>query len=165
MFKYILIISTVLLGASSAVTVVQAEEKTPVRTGMKCAPVNHYDVIKFFDRWNASLRTHDPVRVAENYSSDAVLLPALSIKVRYTDEERIDYFKDFLKKEPVVKIDSRTIRLGCNKAIDNGIYTFRFKDGSEAIARYTFTYAWDGARWLITSHHSSVLPKEVRQAD
>ncbi|MCF7645647.1 DUF4440 domain-containing protein [Bacillus subtilis] len=165
MFKNILIISTVLLGASSAVTAVQAEEKTPVRAGMKCAPVNHYDVIKFFDRWNASLQTHDPVKVAENYSADAVLLPTLSAQVRYTNEERIDYFKDFLKKNPVARIDSRTIRLGCNKAIDNGIYTFRFKDGSEATARYTFTYAWDGARWLITSHHSSVLPKDAKQAD
>lgn len=165
MFKNILIISTVFFGASSALTVVQAEEKIPVRAGMKCAPVSQYDVIKFFDRWNASLQTHDPVKVAANYSSDAVLLPTLSMKVRYTDEERIDYFKGFLKKDPVAKIDSRTIRLGCNKAIDNGIYTFRFKDGSEATARYTFTYAWDGARWLITSHHSSVLPKDGIQAD
>lgn len=165
MLKNIIIISTVFFGAASAVTVVQAEEKTPVRAGMKCAPVNQYDVIRFFNRWNASLQTHDPVKVAANYRSDAVLLPTFSIKVRYTDEERIDYFKDFLNKGPVAKIDSRTIRLGCNKAIDNGLYTFRFKDGSEAIARYTFTYAWDGARWLITSHHSSVLPKDDKQAE
>lgn len=70
--------------------------------------------------------------------------------------ERIDYFKHFLAKKPVGKIDNRTIRIDCNKAIDIGIYTF--KDKSTASARYTFIYVWDGKEWKISTHHSLEVP-------
>ena len=165
MYKSIFISSFLFLSASAAVTTVHAEKMPSVKSAAKCTMISHEKVTKLFDRWNASLQTHDPAKVAANYSSDAVLLPTLSAQVRYTDEERIDYFKDFLKKDPVAKIDSRTIRTGCNKAIDNGVYTFRFKDGTQATARYTFTYGWSGKVWMITSHHSSVLPKDGKQGD
>ncbi len=130
----------------------------PRATLMQCKAINKAQVAALFDRWNASLKTGDPRRVAHNYTHDAVLLPTLSSKVRLTDEERIDYFKSFLKKGPVGRIDSRKIRIGCNDAIDTGNYTFSFKDGTKAAARFTFTYAWNGRAWLITSHHSSALP-------
>ena len=51
------------------------------------------------------------------------------------------------------------IEIGCNSALDAGVYTFSFGDGSVVKARYSFTYRWDGQRWLITSHHSSVMPE------
>lgn len=127
-----------------------------------CVKMNEKEVASMFDRWNASLQTGDAKTVSENYLSDAVLLPTLSIQVRLTDEERIHYFEDFLAKKPVGHIDSRTIRIGCNKAIDSGTYTFTFKDGSKAAARYTFTYAWNGEKWLISSHHSSAMPEQVK---
>lgn len=47
----------------------------------------------------------------------------------------------------------------CNSAIDAGIYTFTFGDGRKVQARFTFTYDWNGSKWLISSHHSSVLPE------
>lgn len=127
-----------------------------------CVKMNEKEVASMFDRWNASLQTGDAKTVSENYLSDAVLLPTLSNQVRLTDEERIHYFEDFLAKKPVGHIDSRTIRIGCNKAIDSGTYTFTFKDGSKAAARYTFTYAWNGEKWLISSHHSSAMPEQVK---
>lgn len=98
-------------------------------------------------------------KVSANYLSDAVLLPTVSNKVRLTDAERVDYFEHFLEKKPTGKIDSRTIRTGCNKAIDSGVYTFTFADKSTVTARYTFTYAWDGKDWKISSHHSSAMPE------
>lgn len=83
----------------------------------------------------------------------------MSNKARLTDAEREDYFEHFLAKKPTGKIDSRTIRLGCNKAIDAGTYTFTFADKSTVSARYTFTYAWDGKAWKISTHHSSAMPE------
>ncbi|NDL63281.1 SgcJ/EcaC family oxidoreductase [Acerihabitans arboris] len=129
-------------------------EKAP-----QCAKIDKQQVEKLFDRWNDSLKTGDARKVSENYLSDAVLLPTVSNQVRLTDAERIDYFKHFLAKQPVGKIDTRTIRIGCNKAIDVGTYTFTFKDKSTVSARYTFTYFWDGRNWKISSHHSSAMPE------
>ncbi|MDM7853206.1 SgcJ/EcaC family oxidoreductase [Pseudochrobactrum kiredjianiae] len=125
----------------------------------KCVAVNKAEIAQLFDRWNRSLKTGSSAKVAENYASDAVLLPTLSNRIRRTDNERQEYFKEFLKKKPVGKTDSRTVRLGCNVAIDTGTYTFTFKDGKKAPARYTFTYVWNGKKWLISSHHSSAVPK------
>lgn len=126
----------------------------------KCVVVSKMEIAALFDRWNRSLETGDAQKVAANYAHDAVLLPTLSPQTRLTDDERIDYFKSFIKKGPVGHIDNRTIRRGCDEAIDTGNYIFTFKDGSKARARYTFTYGWNGEKWLITSHHSSALPVE-----
>lgn len=127
-------------------------------SGSHCVKVEKSEIEALFDKWNASLKTGNPDLVVENYLSDAVLIPTLSNKVRLTNEERKEYFQDFLKKKPSGKIDSRSIRIGCNKAIDIGTYTFTFYDGTEVSSRYTFTYAWDG-EWKISTHHSSVMPE------
>lgn len=124
-----------------------------------CVKVNEAQIEALFDKWNESLKTGDAKTVSENYLSDAVLLPTVSNKARLTDAERIDYFEHFLAKKPTGKIDTRTIRLGCNKAIDTGTYTFTFADKSTVSARYTFTYAWDGKEWKISTHHSSAIPE------
>lgn len=126
---------------------------------VRCHVPTKAKVAALFDRWNKSLLTGDPAKVVANYAPDAVLLPTLSKKVRYTQKEREDYFRGFLKKKPVGHIDSHTIRTGCNEALDTGTYTFTFGDGSKAAARYTFTYGWNGKNWVITSHHSSAMPQ------
>lgn len=130
---------------------------TPATTD--CVKVDKTEIEGLFDKWNTALQTGDAKKVAEAYLSDAVLLPTVSNKVRLTDEERVDYFEHFLAKKPVGKIDSRTIRIGCNKAIDTGTYTFTFADKTTVSARYTFTYGRDGDEWKISSHHSSAMPE------
>ncbi|NDB17180.1 MAG: DUF4440 domain-containing protein [Gammaproteobacteria bacterium] len=92
-----------------------------------------------------------------------ILLPTVSNVPRLTPESRRDYFEMFLKSKPQGVIDSRLIQLGCNSAIDAGIYTFTFGDGRKVQARFTYTYGWDGKQWLITSHHSSAMPEPVKQ--
>lgn len=126
---------------------------------VRCHVPTKAKVAALFERWNKSLLTGDPAKVVANCAPDAVLLPTLSKKVRYTQKEREDYFRGFLKKKPVGHIDSRTIRTGCNEALDTGTYTFTFGDGSKAAARYTFTHGWNGKNWVITSHHSSAMPQ------
>ncbi len=149
------VLTFAMLGTLASASVQAAQSTECVKTSKK-------EIASLFDRWNASLQTGDAKKVNKNYASDAVLLPTLSGKPRTSDAERIDYFEHFLAKKPVGKIDTSTIRIGCNDAVDTGTYTFRFGDGSEAKARYTYTYIWDvkQKQWLISSHHSSATPND-----
>ena len=57
---------------------------------------------------------------------------------------------------------SMGVEIGCNSAVDAGLYTFTFaKTGAKVSGRYTYTYRWNGSQWLITSHHSSAMPEKV----
>jgi uncharacterized protein (TIGR02246 family) len=125
-----------------------------------CHATSEKQVASLFERWNASLQTGDPKKVVANYASKSILLPTVSNKPRLTAEEKEDYFEHFLQGKPVGAIDSRTIEIDCNSAIDAGLYTFKFADGSVVKARFTFTYKWNGKQWLISSHHSSAMPEK-----
>jgi uncharacterized protein (TIGR02246 family) len=127
----------------------------------ECHPVTETGIARLFDGWNAALATGNPSNVVRRYADDAILLPTVSNTPRLTPAERSDYFTMFLKKKPQGKVDMRRIRIGCNTATDAGVYTFTFGDGSTVVARFTFTYGWDGKEWLITSHHSSAMPEPL----
>ena len=126
-----------------------------------CHAASEQEIASLFDRWNNSLKTGDPKKVVANYATKSILLPTVSNQPRLTPAEKEDYFVHFLEKKPVGKIDSRTIEVDCNTAIDAGLYTFTFGDGSQVKARYTYTYKWNGKQWLITSHHSSAMPEKT----
>jgi uncharacterized protein (TIGR02246 family) len=127
---------------------------------MQCQSTTETEISALFERWNAALQTGDPMKVVANYAEGSVLLPTVSNKVRLTAAEKADYFTHFLVDQPSGAIDSRTVVLGCNKAVDVGLYTFTYaKTGKSVQARYTYTYGWDGKAWLITSHHSSAMPE------
>lgn len=124
-----------------------------------CQAIEEADVVSLFGQWNASLQTGKPAEVARQYREDAVLLPTLSAKPRLTSAERIDYFEHFLKDGPSGRLDSQHVTIGCNSTTLSGLYTFAFNaTGKQVAARYTFTYQWDGQQWLISHHHSSLLP-------
>lgn len=126
-----------------------------------CKATSEQEIAALFDRWNQSLQTGDPHKVVANYAERSILLPTLSNKPRLTPEEKEDYFHHFLENRPSGKINFRYIELGCNTAFDAGLYTFTFaKTGASVSGRYTYTYRWDGNQWLITSHHSSVMPEK-----
>jgi uncharacterized protein (TIGR02246 family) len=126
-----------------------------------CKIVNEQEIAALFDRWNHSLQTGDPHKVVANYAERSVLLPTVSNTPRLTAATKEDYFHSFLKNQPTGVIDSRTIEIGCNTAVDTGLYTFTYgTTGARVKARYTYTYKWDGKQWLITSHHSSAMPEK-----
>ena len=125
-----------------------------------CHAASEKEIAALFDRWNGSLKTGEPKKVVANYATKSILLPTVSNKPRLTAAEKEDYFVHFLEKKPVGQIDFRTIEIDCNTAIDAGLYTFTFNDGSTVKARYTYTYKWEGKQWLITSHHSSAMPEK-----
>ena len=116
-------------------------------------------IASMFDEWNSALQTGEPKNVAALYKNDGILLPTVSNKVRHNHEEIEDYFVHFLAKGPKGRIDESNIRIFGELAINSGVYTFSFKDGSEVQARYTFVYSWDGERWMIVEHHSSQMPE------
>ena len=127
-----------------------------------CKATNEQEISALFERWNASLQTGDPKKVAANYAERSILLPTVSNKPRLTAAEKEEYFHHFLANKPAGKIDSRTIEIGCTTAVDAGLYTFTFgATGAQVKARYTYTYKWDGKQWLITSHHSSAMPEKI----
>ena len=126
-----------------------------------CKVATEQEITSLFDRWNQSLQTGDQRAVVANYAERSLLLPTLSNKPRLTAAEKEDYFHHFLENRPAGKIDMRFVEVGCNTATDSGLYTFTFaKTGASVRARYTFTYRWDGSKWLITSHHSSGMPEK-----
>jgi uncharacterized protein (TIGR02246 family) len=145
-----------------ALMMLVATISTPVFARQEtCRPTTEKVIASLFDRWNGSLKTLDPKKVVANYAKSSVLLATVSNTPRMTPDQKEDYFKHFLENKPVGKIDSRTIEIDCNTAIDVGLYTFTFGDGSQVKARYTYTYKWDGHQWLITSHHSSAMPEKT----
>jgi len=119
-------------------------------------------ILELFDQWNKSLATGNASVVAANYAPNAILLPTVSNKIRHTEAERIDYFEHFLLKKPRGKIDQANVRVFGDIALNSGLYTFTFSDGSEVHARYTFVYQKQSdGRWLIIEHHSSKLPEKA----
>lgn len=123
--------------------------------------MSQQDITSLFEVWNKALQTGDPKKVAALYETNAILLPTLSNKVRHTHEEIEDYFVSFLAKGPVGTIDESNVRTFGDMAINSGVYTFRFKDGSEAQARFSYVYRWNGQDWKIAEHHSSQMPEKL----
>lgn len=151
----ILIVAVVALSGCSAKAPQPQPHTAPTAP---CVAVTEAEIAALFDRWNDALKSRDATRVAARYAESAVLLPTLSDTPRTTTAERLEYFNYFLKQQPVGTVTWRKIDLGCNSAIDIGLYTFNFGTGGSAKARFTFTYRWDGTQWLISSHHSSGMP-------
>ena len=116
-------------------------------------------ITALFDEWNSALQTGDPKKVAALYATNGILLPIVSNRVRHNHEEIADYFVHFLAKKPVGKIDEANVRTFGQIAINSGVYSFTFEDGSVVPARFTFVYRWNGERWEIIEHHSSQMPE------
>lgn len=152
----LVIVAGAVLGCARGATRIDPE----ARQATTCRDADQDEIAALFDRWNASLRSGDPKQVSANYAADSILLPTLSNRPRRTAAEREDYFEHFLLDQPLGRIDLRKIDIGCNYAIDAGLYTFHFtKTNKDVHARYSFSYEFGEQGWLITSHHSSAMPE------
>jgi uncharacterized protein (TIGR02246 family) len=142
-----------LLGAASG-----AAQAAP----QACQSVTEEQVAAQFDRFNAAWATGNPDTVAALFAPDATLLATVSNAERSTPEKIRAYFVDFLKGEPVGRIDSSTIVIDCNTASRTGNWTVNMKNANgervDVPARYSFLYRWDGSDWKIKHLHSSVRP-------
>tara|TARA_B110000503_G_C6890757_1_gene306638 strand:- start:29 stop:397 length:369 start_codon:yes stop_codon:yes gene_type:complete len=117
-------------------------------------------ILQQFSYWNAALETGDPDRVTALYAKDGILLPTVSNEVRRSHAAIRDYFVAFLARQPSGVIDEANIRfLADDLAINSGIYTFTFGDGSVVTARFTYLYRLEEGSWKIIEHHSSAMPE------
>ena len=121
------------------------------------------DVASLFERWNAALQTRDAGAVADLYSHDAVLLPTVADEAHVGRVAIRKYFEKFLKSQPRGVVNERFSQSEGDMAVDMGTYTFTLVDGKEVAARYTFVFHRSGGQWLITHHHSSVMPEQFCQ--
>lgn len=167
--KIYLFIATALLAAacgkegghSKAGKKALSEEAKPAQTEQSCRATTDAEIAGLFDRWNAALKTGKADIVVSNYAPDSILLPTVSNEVRHTAADKKDYFEHWLPNKPSGEINERFIQVGCNTALDAGVYTFTYANGQKVTARYSYTYAWNGDKWLITSHHSSAMPERT----
>ena len=123
--------------------------------------VDESKIAALFDEWNSAIQTGDPKNVVALYETNAILLPTISNQVRHNHEELEDYFVTFLERSPKGKIDESNVRTFGDIAINSGVYTFSFGDGSRVQARYSYVYRWNGQRWMIIEHHSSAMPEQT----
>jgi uncharacterized protein (TIGR02246 family) len=135
-----------------------------VARSMQCAPASQGVIETQFKRFNDSWQTRDSNKVTALFSRDAVLLATVSNKPRTTPPEVKDYFDHFLLSRPFAKIDTSTIRIGCNTATRVGTWTIALTDPktqkkSDVHARYTFVYKFGGGQWWIEHLHSSLMPE------
>jgi uncharacterized protein (TIGR02246 family) len=130
----------------------------------RCAPVTKAAVEGQFGLFNQAWATKNPDRVASLFAPDAVLLATVSNQPRTTPGAVRDYFVGFLKASPVGRIDTSTVRLGCNTASRVGTWTVTLTDPNtggktDVKARYSFIYKYQGGRWWIDHLHSSKMPE------
>jgi uncharacterized protein (TIGR02246 family) len=128
-----------------------------------CTVPSEADLNAQFDRFNAAWATKNPDTVTALFDNDGVLLATVAARPRTTPADVRDYFVSFLKNSPVGKIDTSTIKAGCNWALRAGTWTVTLTNPatgakSDVKARYTFLYQLDGENWEIEHLHSSVLP-------
>lgn len=98
------------------------------------------------------------------YAADAILVPTMEDEVGGHADERRAYFEGFLSNPGLrCRIDSLRKRIShkLGTVVVGGHYTFTFlRGGQERIvpARYLFTFEEIDGDWLITGHHSSMMP-------
>ena len=129
---------------------------------LACPAVTEAQVAAQFERFNAAWATKSPDAVTALFAPDATLLATVSNAERKGPEAIRDYFVNFLRGEPVGRIDTSTIVIDCNTASRSGNWTVNMKNASgervDVLARYSFLYKWDGKDWKIQHLHSSARP-------
>lgn len=122
--------------------------------------ISKEEVRALFNLWNDALATGDPKQVAARYGKEAALLPTVSDVPRNDAAGIEDYFVHFLKNEPQGEILQGEIVIGTNWAQDSGIYEFTMgTTGAKVKGRYSYIYVYENDEWMISHHHSSVMPE------
>lgn len=123
-----------------------------------CPARSETQIAALIEGWVADLRSGDAKSLLARYGSKATITPDIGAKPLRKDKERRAYVESLLARRPNVTVERRHIELKCKSAVDAGVYTFNFADGSQTKAHYRFRYAWIGERFVIVDHEASVMP-------
>ncbi len=114
-------------------------------------------------QWATALASGNPEKIAMLYDPEAFVYATYHTKIA-TRPELIAYFKKLMKLPDLkVTFNQQNVRVFWGTAINSGLYTFSYKENNKTVnvpARYTFVYILSPAGWVITEHHSSVLPAQ-----
>ncbi|MFA9201242.1 MAG: SgcJ/EcaC family oxidoreductase [Cypionkella sp.] len=151
------------VGALVAAGPVLAHDHKKSKGDKMCAKATPAALDARFAEFNAAWATKNPDTVTALFDDDAVLLATGAARPRTTPADIRDYFVSFLKASPVGKIDTSTVKHGCNWALQAGTWTVTLTDPASGAkndvkARYTFLYQYEDGQWKIEHLHSSVLP-------
>ncbi len=118
-----------------------------------------------FSRWNESFKSGSPQAVAALYAESATFLPTVSGEFKKGQAGAEEYFRHFLKKNPIGRIVEDEVQvISPDCYLHSGMYNFEvgLKDKREIVeARFSFLWKRDEqGQWKIMHHHSSVKPEE-----
>jgi uncharacterized protein (TIGR02246 family) len=128
-----------------------------------CHRITEAGVIDLYNRWSEALQTKQIAAVMAKYADDATFFPTFQNGPLVGSDAIGKYFTGLIKQSVQAKVESRSIRIGCDMAFDDGLYTLSVdgdRPGSrkETKARYTFVYTPVQGKWRIVHQHSSAVP-------
>jgi uncharacterized protein (TIGR02246 family) len=155
--------------AGLALATAATESTADSAPGEGCVELKEVEAAILQARWLTSLATGHPDKVLRNYAADAVLIGHDTNAVRTTPAAIRDFYVQFLAREPQVRMESRTLRLGCHTASDAGVHQMTLKSRTRGpnetiLVRYSFIYERRDGSWLIVHHHASILPEKAPAA-
>ncbi len=110
--------------------------------------------------WLKFLKKKDIESMVEMYTEPCLFLPTFSDEI-ITDRKGVkDYFEHFMAKDPEGELVSEDggKKLTDSIYVSGAKYNFNIPDGV-VNARYDMTWVKENGKWMISVHHSSLLPK------
>ncbi|GAX14350.1 hypothetical protein FisN_11Hh193 [Fistulifera solaris] len=128
-------------------------------------PIAESQVRDLFQVWQRALVSLDPKVVADLYTRNAVVFPMDSDTPRNSRDAVQDYYRTFLKRGPVAKLQDSFVQISSNWAKHIGMYEIAMQDKREKIrCRFSFLYTFEEGQWRIAHHHASVMPEGIAVA-
>lgn len=157
-----LLLAPLAAGITLAASAIPANAKTKASS---CHRMTAAQADTQFNAFNGAWATGDPDKVTALFDDDAVLLATVSNTPRGDYPAIRDYFVKFLKGKPVGRIETTTIKSGCNWLLRMGTWTVTLTDPATGVkndvkARYTFLYQFEDGKWKIEHLHSSMMPEK-----
>lgn len=118
------------------------------------------------DNWIATLKSKNPIQIADLYTDSAVLLGTVAENVKVGRRMIEAYFEKFVAKDPVGEVDVIMVKALDDKyGIANGSYAFTVNDEFSESGRIKiparFTFVIELETGLIEAHHSSSTPRNT----